>query len=107
MYLRKPTIVTDSMSVRDYVTDGENGLVVDGTPEGYVEALSCTLDPDNAARIAAMTENAHRRAREFSSDRLAMCMYAHMMDLLESNGHACAGCRAQGRHAGVPPSSQG
>ncbi|NMB88194.1 MAG: glycosyltransferase family 4 protein, partial [Chloroflexi bacterium] len=59
MWLKKPTIVTDSLSVRDYVVDGETGLIVDGSPDSYVDAIRWVLDPQNAAAVNQMCERAH------------------------------------------------
>ena len=54
MLLGKPTIVTDSPGVRDHVTAGETGFVVDGSVESYVEALSSIFDPGRSSDIHAM-----------------------------------------------------
>lgn len=51
MALGKLTIVSDSIAVREYITDGETGLIVDGSPEGYVHAIQWALDPSNQAQV--------------------------------------------------------
>jgi glycosyltransferase involved in cell wall biosynthesis len=60
MWLKKPVIVTEAVGVREYVEDKKTGLVVDGTPEGYIEALRWMLDPKNAAAVEHLCEEAHR-----------------------------------------------
>ncbi|MCS6841988.1 MAG: glycosyltransferase [Roseiflexus sp.] len=60
MALKKLVIVNDALGVRDYVRHGENGLVVRGTPESYVEALRWALDPDNKSDVERIIERAYR-----------------------------------------------
>ncbi len=55
MLLGKPTVVTDTMGVRDHVRDGETGLVVSGTAQGYATAISWAFDPENAAALTTMS----------------------------------------------------
>jgi len=58
MALGKLTIVSDSIAVREYITDGETGLVVDGSPEGYVRAIQWALDPSNQERVEQIGQQA-------------------------------------------------
>jgi len=59
MVLGKPVIVVDTMGVREYVSDGETGLVVPGRdPAALAAALTWTLDPSNETAVARMTERA-------------------------------------------------
>ena len=54
MHLGKPTVVTRELAVDEYVVDGETGLLVDGTADGWVRALRRLLeDEQEAARLAA------------------------------------------------------
>ena len=54
MGLGKPVVVTDAPGVRDYVTDGETGLVVPNEPDALAEAVMRRLtDHDLARRLGA------------------------------------------------------
>jgi glycosyltransferase involved in cell wall biosynthesis len=59
MWLKKPLIVTDALGVREYVEDRKTGLVVDGSPDSYVRALSWLFDPTNALAVECLREEAH------------------------------------------------
>lgn len=54
MLLGKPTIVTDTLGVHDHVQDGRTAIVVDGSPESYVQAIRTVFDPKNKAVIDRM-----------------------------------------------------
>lgn len=56
---RTPPIVTDTVGVRDYIQDGITGLVVDGSPEGYVTAIRWMCDPTHAAQVQWMGDQAY------------------------------------------------
>jgi glycosyltransferase involved in cell wall biosynthesis len=61
MALGKPVVVTDSPGVRDYVRDGETGLIVPpNDPQRLAEALRWLLDDANRADVEAMTAQARR-----------------------------------------------
>jgi glycosyltransferase involved in cell wall biosynthesis len=61
MALGKPVIVVDTMGVREYVSDGETGLVVPPRdPGALAAAIGWALDPANEIEVAAMI----KRARE-------------------------------------------
>lgn len=75
MWLGKPVVVSDSLGVREYVEDGVTGLVVDGTPAGYLAALRWLVDPANSAAVATMG----RRAAETMEQRFTL---AHHTDRL-------------------------
>lgn len=66
MWLKKVTIVTDALAVREYVEDGVTGLVVEGSPESYVSAIRWALDPNNADAVKRIGEQAHDHVREHS-----------------------------------------
>ncbi|MEZ4681126.1 MAG: glycosyltransferase [Caldilineaceae bacterium] len=59
MWAKQPVIVTDTLGVREYVTDGETGLLVDGSPQSYVTAIRRVLDPQQSAWVDEMCERAH------------------------------------------------
>jgi glycosyltransferase involved in cell wall biosynthesis len=59
MALGKPVIVVDTMGVREYVSDGETGLVVPPRdPAALAAALTWVLDPSNEEAVANMVERA-------------------------------------------------
>ena len=64
MWAKNPTIVTNALGVTEYVQDGVTGLVIDGTPQGYVDAIWWVLDPDNATKVQDMCEAAHKVVAE-------------------------------------------
>jgi glycosyltransferase involved in cell wall biosynthesis len=64
MWAKQPVIVTDTLGVREYVTDGETGIIVDGSPEGYVAAIRRVLDPAERAWVDALCERAHQAVCE-------------------------------------------
>lgn len=82
MGLRKPTIVTDALAVREYVHDGETGLVVSGSPESYVEAIRWALDPANAERVARIAAQAHDWVLEQETQRNLNAEILKVMDEL-------------------------
>jgi glycosyltransferase involved in cell wall biosynthesis len=64
MALGKPLVVTDSPGVRDYVRNGETGLIVQlDEPAEMAQAIRWLLDPSNAPEVAAMTGRAQAIAR--------------------------------------------
>jgi glycosyltransferase involved in cell wall biosynthesis len=61
MLLGKPTIVSDTVGVREYIEDGVTGVIVPpGDASALREAILDVLDPANADRYETMG----RRARE-------------------------------------------
>jgi len=64
MLLEKPTIVTDTQGVRDHVRDGETAVVVDGSPQSYMDAIRKVLDPANKTEIDKMCKVAHKTVLE-------------------------------------------
>lgn len=76
MALGKPTIVTASPGVREYVEDGRTGIVVPPRdPAALVAALRWVLDPANAAAVEEMAAAARQAARRhFSPERFAQSM---------------------------------
>ncbi|WP_314373700.1 glycosyltransferase [Sphingomonas paucimobilis] len=58
MLLEKLVIVNDVRGVRDYIDDGETGLVVDSTPEAFAEAIRWAEDPGNQSAVDAIRQRA-------------------------------------------------
>lgn len=59
MWAKQPVIVTDTVGTCEYITDGETGIVVDGSPQSYVEAIQRVLDPAQCDWVDKMCEQAH------------------------------------------------
>jgi hypothetical protein len=72
MLFERPTIVRDSLGVRDHVRDGVTGHVVDGSVESYARALRAVLDN----RRAADTERMCRAAAEEVRERFSFTAHA-------------------------------
>jgi glycosyltransferase involved in cell wall biosynthesis len=74
MYLGKPTIAVGRKWAVDFITDGEDGLIVDyGDVSGLRRAIRCVLEHPEAAR--RMGERASRRARWFTTERTMKTVY--------------------------------
>lgn len=84
MRLGKPVIVTLTPGVANFIRDRETGLIVDGSVQGFVDAIDWVLDPANAAEIAAMAE----RARDEVNARFTR--EAHVSRILAVIDEACA-----------------
>ena len=80
MWLRKPTIVTDTLGVRDHVHHRETALIVEGTPESYVEALRWVFDPHNREEIERLGNNARRVVQEQFSFEKHIARLLKIMD---------------------------
>jgi glycosyltransferase involved in cell wall biosynthesis len=76
MALGKPTIVTDSPGVCEYVEDGRTGIVVaPGDAAALAQGLRWVLDPANADAVRTMCEAARETAlTRFSPERFAQSM---------------------------------
>lgn len=86
MALKKLVIVNDALGVRDYVRHGENGLVVRGTPESYVEALHWALDPENKSNVEHMIECAYQDVlQRFNSTCYAQALISIMKEAIACN----------------------
>jgi len=64
MLLEKPTILTDALGVRDHVLEGETAIVVDGSPQSYVDAIRKVFDPANRTAIDKMCKFARKTVLE-------------------------------------------
>jgi glycosyltransferase involved in cell wall biosynthesis len=74
MYLGKPTIAVGRKWAVDFITDGEDGLVVDyGDTAGLRRAVEWVLEHPDAAR--RMGERARRRASWFTTERTMETVY--------------------------------
>lgn len=74
MALGKPTIAVGHKWARDFITDGDDGLIVDyADPQGLRRAIRWVLDhPDAAGRMA---ERGRRRAGWFTTERTMRSVY--------------------------------
>jgi glycosyltransferase involved in cell wall biosynthesis len=74
MYLGKPTIAVGRKWAVDFITDGEDGLIVDyGDVPALRRAIHWTLEHPEAAR--RMGERAARRANWFTTERTMETVY--------------------------------
>ncbi|HEX8991333.1 MAG TPA: glycosyltransferase family 4 protein [Anaerolineales bacterium] len=72
MLLGKPTIVTDTPGVSDYIHNDDIAWVVDGSAQSYVDAIREIFAPDHREQTLRRTREARQRVREsFSFDRHA------------------------------------
>lgn len=60
MMLGKITVVNDVFGVYDYVRHNETAIVVDGSPEGYVNAVLRAFDPRNRAEMQRICNAARK-----------------------------------------------
>jgi len=75
MLLGKPTIVNEVHGVHDHIQHKQTALVVDGTPESYVEMLEWVYDTANHDNIETMRLRAQEVvARDFNYERHVMCL---------------------------------
>jgi glycosyltransferase involved in cell wall biosynthesis len=74
MMLGKPTIAVGRRWAVDFITDGEDGLIVDyEDPEGLRRAIRWVLDHPEAAQ--RMGERARARAAAFTTERCMRTIY--------------------------------
>lgn len=64
MLFERPTVVADSPGVRDHIRHGVTGLVVDGSADGYLEALRAVLDAERLDQTRTMCRRAAADVRE-------------------------------------------
>ena len=75
MYLGKPTIAVGRKWARDFITDGDDGLIVDyADPTGLRRAIRWVLDHPEAAE--RMARRAHVRAAWFTTERTMRTVHA-------------------------------
>ena len=58
MLLGKPTIITKTLGVSDHASDGETAIVVDGTPQSYVQAIRKVMNPAKKPEMERMCQHA-------------------------------------------------
>ena len=82
MVLGKVVVATDAPGVRDYVDDGDTGVVVPpGDADALAAAVSWALDPANLADVERM----RARARTAARDRFSpMCHFEALLDVARS-----------------------
>ena len=85
MLLEKPTIVTNTLGVRDHIKNGETALVVDGTPESYVKAISRVFDPSNHDEIETLRKAARQAVLSQYSFEIHV---ARLLEVLDEAAHA-------------------
>jgi glycosyltransferase involved in cell wall biosynthesis len=74
MFMGKPTIAVGHKWATDFITDGDDGLIVDyGDAAGLREAIRWVLDHPEAAK--QMGERAHRKAAWFTTERTMRSVY--------------------------------
>src|SRR5262245_35272867 len=74
MYLGKPTIAVGQKWACDFITDGDDGLIVDySDADGLRRAIRWVLEHPKEAR--RMGERAHRRASWFTTERTMRAVY--------------------------------
>jgi glycosyltransferase involved in cell wall biosynthesis len=79
MLLSKPTIAVGRRWAVDFITDGEDGLIVDyEDPQGLRRAIRWVLDHPEAAR--RMGERARHRAAWFTTERCMRTIYDLVLD---------------------------
>ncbi len=70
----RPVVVADRGMLREIVTDGQNGIVFDGTPDGLYRAL-CRMRDDRALRLEL-----GRNARHTAESRYSLEVQAEMVE---------------------------
>ncbi|HTU91285.1 MAG TPA: glycosyltransferase [Gemmataceae bacterium] len=84
MHLGKPTIAVGRRWAVDFITDGEDGLIVDyEDPRSLHRAIRWVLDRPEAAR--RMGERARRRAAWFTTERCMRTIYELVADAADTN----------------------
>lgn len=85
MLFCKPSIVNETNGARDHIQSGVDGIIVDGSPQSYIDALRWVLDPKNAAEVDQMQQLAHRHTSErFSLQKHLDHVVNLMMELNET-----------------------
>ncbi|MEM1065098.1 MAG: glycosyltransferase [Pseudomonadota bacterium] len=100
MRLGKPTVVTDTVGVRDYIVDGETGFIVDGSKEDFLRTLRRILDPAEASAVEAIAAQGQAYAADLSFERHAREIVASVQRVA---GQAPRGPRIGGAAANGNP----
>lgn len=72
----KPLIVTEAPGVRDYVADGQTGLIARRDPEALAAAMTWIADPANQKALQEMT----RRARDVAESEYSEEAYFRRLE---------------------------
>lgn len=64
MLLGKPTIVTNTLGVKDHICHEQNGMIVNGQVEQYVEAISWLCNPANQEAVEQIRIAAQKTAAQ-------------------------------------------
>lgn len=85
MWLEKTIIVPRALGMEDYIKNKVTGLLVDGSPESYVQAINWVLDPKNKNEVREMGKAAHKSVVEqFTLSNYVDGIYAVMDELAET-----------------------
>lgn len=62
--LGQAVIASNAMGIDDYITNEDNGIVVEGTPESYIKAIRELLAPENKDQLEKIRKNARQSVIE-------------------------------------------
>ncbi|RJP51912.1 MAG: hypothetical protein C4557_07200 [Anaerolineaceae bacterium] len=83
----------DVLGVTDYIQDRVNGIITDGTPQGFVEAIEWVYDPSNLNAVNKIKQNAQETVKEFSYERYLCTMTAIIEEAVaEANARESSTC---------------
>ncbi len=75
MLLRKPTIITNTLGVHEYTSNGKNAIIVEGSTESYIQAIQWVMDSKNSSRINKMCDAAQESVlQEYSVEKHCDCL---------------------------------
>lgn len=76
MRMGKVSIVNgkDVLGVADYIQNKVNGIITDGTSQGFIEAVEWVYDPANLEAVNKVKRLAQETVKEFSYDRYLKTM---------------------------------
>lgn len=67
---------TDVLGVTDYIQNHVNGIITDGTPQGFREAIEWVYDPANQDAVKKIEQLAQETVKEFTYERYLRTMAA-------------------------------
>ena len=75
MWSKIPVIISDALGVREYISDGETGIVVDGSTESYVDAIRWVTSPKNQEKLQGIVEQAYHTVKtQFTLQNHISCL---------------------------------
>ena len=87
MWLGKPTVVNDTLGVRDHVEDGRTARVVEGSPTSYVHALQWVFDASRRDEVRRLCETARTVVGEqYTFENHAACVLRVLDEAAASSG---------------------